>query len=365
MKKLLLFSLVIGIIASCSQEQQEPNLGSQDAVSFLKKAKGIDPQEAENEMRNWLAANTARLSTAIHLKKECDSNIRVPSDYPTIQEAVDHVCDGGIVLVDPGMYEEVVMVDKPGVHIKANGDVTLMGGFNLSPNAGETRIQGFTIEIHDSFRFGVNAFDADGIEVTHNTIVFVSNFNSTTGIRFFDSNESKVHKNHVEGTSWGIFFGSSTLEGASSNLNVISNNYLTGITFASVIGLQGNCDENFIHDNVSENNLNTLNADIMLYSGAPYAESTCDYNIIRNNSSRMGFIGAWIFNAGTMNEIGAGNEFLDHSQIGIHISGIGATGNVIKENTALGNANCDIVNNADDITANTFLDNIADCTVNL
>lgn len=364
MKKSLLFSLVIGIIASCSQVQEDPEFGSQDQFSFLKKAKVIDPQGAENEMMNWLQENNARLSNAIHLKKECDSNIRVPSDYATIQEAVDNVCDGGIVLVDPGTYEEVVFVDKPGIHLKANGEVTLLGGFNLSPNSGETRIQGFTIEIHEDFNYGVNVFDADGIVVSHNTIRYIENPIGTGGIRFYDSNESKVHQNHVEGTSWGILFGSTTFEGAASNLNVISNNYLTGITGSSVIGLQGNCDENFIHDNVTENNLNNSNADIMLFSGFPFSDSNSDHNIIRNNSSKKGLIGLWIYNGGSMNEIGEGNEFLDHRSIGIAVSG-NPTKNIIKENTALGNANCDIINAADDLTANTFIDNIADCTVGL
>lgn len=364
MKKILLFSLVIGIIASCSQVQQEPEFGSQDQFNFLKKVQVFDPNEAETEMVNWLQENNARLSSAIHLKKECDSNIRVPSDYQTIQEAVDNVCDGGIVLVDPGTYEEVVFVDKPGIHLKANGEVTLVGGFNLSPNSGETRIQGFTIEIHENFNYGVNVFDADGIVVSHNTIRFIESPYRTGGINFYDSNESKVHQNHVEGTFWGIFFGSTTFEGAASNLNVISNNYLTGITGASVIGLQGNCDENFIHDNVTENNLNNSNADIMLFSGYPLPDSNSDHNIVRNNSSKMGLIGVWVYNGGTMNEIGEGNEFLDHRSTGIVLSG-GATGNIIKGNTALGNANCDIVNGAFDITANTFIDNVADCTVNL
>jgi len=41
-----------------------------------------------------------------------DEVIRVPSDYPTIQEAVDAAFAGGIIVVDDGIYYEHVLVNK-------------------------------------------------------------------------------------------------------------------------------------------------------------------------------------------------------------------------------------------------------------
>jgi hypothetical protein len=40
-------------------------------------------------------------------------DVRVPRDYPTIQQAVDHARPGGMVLVSPGVYEESVTVTTP------------------------------------------------------------------------------------------------------------------------------------------------------------------------------------------------------------------------------------------------------------
>lgn len=57
--------------------------------------------------------------------------VRVPADAPSIQEAVDVVAEGGLVLVSPGTYEEQVLVDTPGVTVRGldrNGTVVDGGG---------------------------------------------------------------------------------------------------------------------------------------------------------------------------------------------------------------------------------------------
>jgi plastocyanin len=44
--------------------------------------------------------------------------IHVPADYPTIQQGVDHVKPGGMVLVAPGVYKEQVTVTTPYITIR-------------------------------------------------------------------------------------------------------------------------------------------------------------------------------------------------------------------------------------------------------
>jgi hypothetical protein len=311
--------------------------------------------------------NQARLANATHLKKDCDSNIRVPQDYATIQEAVDNVCDGGVIIVSPGTYEEVVFIDKPGVQLKANGEVSVIGGFNLSPNADNTTIQQFMIEINESYPYGIFGFDSDGIKILQNKITFITNpLINNMGMRFFNVDHSTIHKNEVNGTGWGIFFGTSGgLENEFSVDNVISNNYLTGITHASVIALHGNSDKNFVHNNIMENNSNPINASIMLYSGSPFA-GTSDENIIKNNSSTDGgAVGLWLYNGGTLNQIGPNNQFLNHEVYGIYISAGSPTENTFFKNTALGNLTCDIVDESNIADINYFIDNTADCTIGI
>ncbi len=44
------------------------------------------------------------------------ATVRVPADYPTVQEAVDHAEPGGMVLIAPGVYHESVVVTTPYHH---------------------------------------------------------------------------------------------------------------------------------------------------------------------------------------------------------------------------------------------------------
>ncbi|MEP6759391.1 MAG: plastocyanin/azurin family copper-binding protein [Actinomycetota bacterium] len=57
--------------------------------------------------------------------------VRVPRDYPTIQQGVDAVQPGGMVLVSPGVYEEQVTVTTPYITIRGeNRNTTIIdGGF--------------------------------------------------------------------------------------------------------------------------------------------------------------------------------------------------------------------------------------------
>ena len=46
------------------------------------------------------------------------ATVRVPADFPTVQEAVDHAKPGGMVLIAPGVYHEAVVVTTPYITIR-------------------------------------------------------------------------------------------------------------------------------------------------------------------------------------------------------------------------------------------------------
>lgn len=366
MKKILLFSIVLIAFAACTDVEQNQNLNLDKGLNKLVKPQSNDPSLAMKDMEIMTQKNLARLANSTHLKKDCDSNVRVPQDYATIQEAVDNVCEDGVIIVSPGTYEEVVFIGKPGVHLKANGEVIVKGGFTLSEDADNTTIQDFMIEIIDTYSYGIFGLGSDNLKILQNKFTFVSNPNfGNMGIRLFDVNHSTIHKNEVIGTGWGIFLATTNAENAVSEDNVISSNYLTGITIASVIGLQGNCDKNFIHNNIMEDNLNLVNASIMLYSGFPFPSANCDENIIKNNSSDGGYLGLWVFQSGTLNYVGPNNKLLNHEEYGIYLSGNSPTENTFFQNTALGNLECDITDESTVLGQNYFIDNTADCTTGI
>lgn len=77
--------------------------------------------------------------------------VRVPQDFPTIQQAVDAAQPGGLVLVSPGVYNEAVTVTTQFLTIRGidRNRVILEGGFQL-PN-------------------GIHVIEADGVSIENMT----------------------------------------------------------------------------------------------------------------------------------------------------------------------------------------------------
>ncbi len=365
MKKLFLPLLPFLLLIGCTKDEvntqrSAPNSVQSEQSKTVGKPIAEDITKAMAEFQQIINANRARLVNNARAKKECKSNVRVPEDFATIQEAVDNACDGAVIVVKSGTYTEVVVVEKPGIKFKANGEVTLVGGFVLNQGANDVTIQQFTIVVGAGNSHAINARNVTGGKIYQNTISDPLH-KGGIAVRYFNGSDVTVHGNQISGTGWGIFFG--TLVGGSSHDNTISNNHITGLTFGSVIGLQGNCDNNFINENTLVDNPNVSNAGVMLYSGAS-VNGYCDNNVAKNNISSNGYVGAWIFNGGTNNKIGPYNTLNNNQFYGFYINGP-ATGNTIFDNTALGNGLCDIVNQATDLLSNTFTNNIAGCTQGL
>lgn len=359
MKKILLPLLSFLILTGCMKEDLSIQSSAVPSQT-MRKPVAVDVAKAMAELQQIEKADRARLATRSRMEKDCMKNIQVPRDYTTIQEAVDNACEDAVIIVHAGNYTEVVVVNKPGLKFKANGDVTLVGGFVLNAGADHVDIQQFTIVVGLNNVHAITARDVTGGKIFQNTISDPAH-KGGTAIQFFNGNEVTVRGNHISGTGWGIFFGSTLVNGGSHN-NTISNNYVTGIRLASVIGLQGNCDNNFINENILTDNPNLSNAGVMLFSGDAYG-GHCDYNVVKQNQVTNAIVGTYLL-GGSNNQIGPYNTLNENVIYGFVISQA-ATGNTIFDNTALENGNCDIVNVADEPLSNTFTNNTAGCTIGL
>ena len=131
--------------------------------------------------RPGLAASVTRSATrvivaalSLALLAACGSDgtdasarvLSVPGDYATIQAAVDAGRPGDLVLVEPGIYHEAVVVDRPGLTIRGTdrNSVVLDGDSALS-NGIEVTESGVSIEnlTLTGYRFnGVIVNGADG-----------------------------------------------------------------------------------------------------------------------------------------------------------------------------------------------------------
>ena len=77
--------------------------------------------------------------------------VRVPTDYATVQEAVDSAEPGGMVLIAPGVYHEAVVVTTPFLTIRGEDrNRTILDGKDTLPN-------------------GIHVIEADGVVVENLT----------------------------------------------------------------------------------------------------------------------------------------------------------------------------------------------------
>lgn len=176
--------------------------------------------------------------------------IRVPSDAPTISDAVEQVSEGGMVLVEPGTYHESVLIETPGVTLRGTDrNAVVIDGEGLRANgvqviADGVRVQNLTVVnhtfngvlvtgMHDEN--GPLARNLDGyerldpekfpplerFEVDHVT----SSNNGLYGIYAFNAHDGVIRDSYASGSSdAGIYVGQCEQCGILVQGNVAENN---------------------------------------------------------------------------------------------------------------------------------------------
>ena len=193
------------------------------------------------------------LLTLVQASVEADPEIiRVPADYPTIQEAIDAAAPESIVLVSDGVYYEHLVVNKTLTLIGQDKATTIIDGNGIGSRfedsvvyvtANDVIINGFTIrnsggDGYWSYVAGIG-LDSSGSEITGNIIV-----ENNRGI--IRGGNTTISDNIIQNNSYGIYGGRNNVISG----NTISDNHHIGVWFE---GLSGN-DSNIINDNIISNN---------------------------------------------------------------------------------------------------------------
>jgi parallel beta-helix repeat protein len=188
------------------------------------------------------------------------SVIRVPYDYSTIQEAVNAVPAGGMVLVSGGTYYEHVVVNKTLNLIGQNRDDTFVDGNGsgrvVTVSADNVQVDGFTLM---NGKFGI---DATGNNLTISDNVIISN---EGGLRLGGSNGSTILGNIITGnepydnslaeSSKTMVYGNSMvgdsflLTGGGDNV-IRHNNFINVDAYEDLFYVNNTWNENFWDGNV-------------------------------------------------------------------------------------------------------------------
>jgi peptide/nickel transport system substrate-binding protein len=150
--------------------------------------------------------------------------IRVPEDYPTVQEAIDAADEGATIIVAPGIYYESLVINKTVTIIGEPGSVPIFDGGGSGTWV--TLLPG-----------------ASGSTITN---VVITNWD--LGISIVDSSNCKIYDNIMSLMDYsGI-----TLEGNNAANNIIYNNIFQGNTIA--INLTESSTNNLIYKNTISGN---------------------------------------------------------------------------------------------------------------
>jgi parallel beta-helix repeat protein len=179
------------------------------------------------------------------------SMIRVPNDFPTIQEAINAAQNGSTILVESGVYFEHVTINKTLTLSGADKEDTIIDGSNsgtvITVTADNVVINGFTVRnsSYNVYCDGIILDGSAGSIITDNIVTL----NGWAGIELSDSSNDTISGNIVSstiGSTQGFVWGDGIQLSYSPN-NTISNNL---IIFSSEYGVNlGNSNNNSIFGN--------------------------------------------------------------------------------------------------------------------
>jgi len=200
-----------------------------------------------------------RMTFAVH-----SGVIRVPQDYPTIQEAVDAANPGDTILVSAGTYNEYVYVNKSLSIIGESATNTAVWSTDVfEVHANNVKICGFKINSGGPGS-GVALIDSHGCNISHNFML-----GGLAAIFLYNSSNNVIAYNDVrypKGNGWGILL-------LGSDNNTIRENSIVSSAQQSIAISVTDCANNKLKHNkiedcfygilISDGNDNEINGNIV------------------------------------------------------------------------------------------------------
>ncbi|PJZ70315.1 plastocyanin [Leptospira perolatii] len=257
------------------------------------------------------------------VEKYSGTTRRVPGQYPTIQNAVDASQPGDMVLVEPGVYYEEVVVTTPSITIRGTdrNKVIIDGQFQRGNGVMVVGADGVAVENMTARNATLNGFFWTGVTGYRASYLTAYN-NGDYGIYAFDSHNGVFEHSYASGSpDSGIYVGQ-CYPCHAILYDVVSENNALGYSGTNSGG------ELYIIGSVWKNNIvgiapNTLDRELL----PPERETTVIGNLVYSNNNPKAPISALeypsfgngILLAGGLRNIVKNNVVVDHVNNGIVI----------------------------------------------
>ncbi len=133
--------------------------------------------------------------------------IRVPTDRPTIQSAVDHAQPGALIIVQPGVYHEAVKVTTPFLTIRGTdrNRVILDGDFERPNGIFVFEADGVAIQNMTARRYLLNGFYWSSVNGYHASYLTAYD-NGDYGVYAYDSQYGRFDHSYASGSPDSGFY---------------------------------------------------------------------------------------------------------------------------------------------------------------
>jgi len=283
-------------------------------------------------MLTLLLIDMSALTFNIKPIKTEPTTLKVPDDYPTIQEAIDAANPEDTIIVSEGTYAESNIYVWKAVTLIAEGTVTVDGLYErnvFSISAPNVTIKGFTVKNSNPEYpgMGISLVGARNVVVEGNTVT-----NNYYGIELYYSVNNTIVNNTVTNNHEGI------------ELFYSQNNNITG----------NNAENNWgaIPFHRSHNNTVAYNNVVNNSWGAIGLRESHDNNILGNNVT-YSWYGIWL-NGSDGNNIAQNGITNTEYSIGLDRS---SRNNIIQNNVANNEHAIGFKNSSNNVYHNNFINN--------
>ena len=237
--------------------------------------------------------------------------LKVPSQYPTIQKAVNRAQAGDLVLVAPGTYKEAVTVETPDIVIRGLDRATtvLDGGFELDNGIRVVGADGVAVENMTARNYTANGFFWTGVEGYRASYVSAIR-NGDYGVYAFESTKGLIEHSYGAGSPDAGFYIGACFKCSSVVDDVISE--WNGLGYSGT----NSGGDLFIVNSVFRNNRAGIVPNVGTYEPCfPQRDTTIVGNTVFSNNN-------------------PGTDAIDSAQLafGNGILLVGAVGNTVERN---------------------------------
>ena len=262
--------------------------------------------------------------------------IYVPTNYLTIQEAINAATPGHSIFVYNGTYYENVVVNKTILLVGEDEHSTIIDGGGtdnvINVTADNVNINGFTIQNSGSTESESGIYViSSGNNISHNTVTYNKN-----GIYLQHSSNNLISDNNAYSNNWyGIYLRHS------SNNEIYNNNASSNYNDGIYLYYSGN---NIISNNNAHSNNNGINlyySSDNVVSGNNVSNNDCGIwicqlssnNLISNNNAYSNYNGIYVYYSS--NNVVSGNNISLNNDYGIYLQH--SSNNLISDNNAYSN----------------------------